>query len=175
MNARLALSLGIMKPPGRKRPFSPVFSIRGVAMKRIATAHSAQAGPPSADALEFRLVQGGLIAALLALAVSAVWEALAGRGVPLVLALVFWLPLAWGLWRRHRLARLGVLAVLWVLLGVLPLGVLNPFAAIDGGVPLDMPLWRLALPIFALVAVVLFMIHVLDKYRAVFGQHERRK
>lgn len=143
-------------------------------MKRIATPHSAQARPPSAQALEFRLVQGGLIAALLALSASAVVDALAGRWLPLVLALVFWLPLAWGLWRRHRLARLGVLAVLWLLLGVLPLGVLNPFAAIDGALPLDMPLWRLALPVFALVAVVLFLIHVLDKYRAVFGQQRSR-
>lgn len=143
-------------------------------MKRIATPHSAQASPPSAQALEFRLIQGGLIAALLALSASAVVDALAGRWLPLVLALVFWLPLAWGLWRRHRLARLGVLAVLWLLLGVLPLGVLNPFAAIDGALPLDMPLWRLALPVFALVAVVLFLIHVLDKYRAVFGQQRSR-
>ena len=143
-------------------------------MKRIATPHSAQASPPSAQALEFRLVQGGLIAALLALSASAVVDALVGRWLPLVLALVFWLPLAWGLWRRHRLARLGVLAVLWLLLGVLPLGVLNPFAAIDGALPLDMPLWRLALPVFALVAVVLFLIHVLDKYRAVFGQQRSR-
>lgn len=143
-------------------------------MKRIATPHSAKARPPSAQALEFRLVQGGLIAALLALSASALVDALAGRWLPLVLALVFWLPLAWGLWRRHRLARLGVLAVLWLLLGVLPLGVLNPFAAIDGALPLDMPLWRLALPVFALVAVVLFLIHVLDKYRAVFGQQRSR-
>lgn len=143
-------------------------------MKRIATPHSAQTSSPSAQALEFRLVQGGLIAALLALSASALVDALAGRWLPLVLALVFWLPLAWGLWRRHRLARLGVLAVLWLLLGVLPLGVLNPFAAIDGALPLDMPLWRLALPVFALVAVVLFLIHVLDKYRAVFGQQRSR-
>lgn len=143
-------------------------------MKRIATPHSAQTSSPSAQALEFRLIQGGLIAALLALSASAVVDALAGRWLPLVLALVFWLPLAWGLWRRHRLARLGVLAVLWLLLGVLPLGVLNPFAAIDGALPLDMPLWRLALPVFALVAVVLFLIHVLDKYRAVFGQQRSR-
>lgn len=111
-----------------------------------------------------------LILCCLWLAVSAVGEAVSGNWLPLVVALLLWLP--WGLWRLHPLARRVAVALLWLVVIVLPIGVINPFAAMDGAVDIGQPLWRLALPVFGGVALVLFALHILGKYKAEFGRDD---
>lgn len=109
-----------------------------------------------------------LIFGCLWLTTSAVGEAVSGNWLPLAVALLLWLPLTWGLWRLHPLARRVAVALLWLVVIVLPIGVINPFAAMDGAVASDAPLWRLILPLAALEAVALYMLHVLGKYRGQF-------
>lgn len=117
-----------------------------------------------------RAVQALLIALCLALSGSAIFSALQGRQLPLLLACCLWLPLAWGLWRRHALARRVAVGLLWLVVVFLPLGIINPFAVIDGAVARDTPPWPLILPVLAVLGVALLMIHVLDTYRAHFGR-----
>lgn len=115
-----------------------------------------------------------LILCCLWLAVSAVGEAVSGNWLPLVVALLLWLPLAWGLWRLHPLARRVAVALLWLVVIVLPIGVINPFAAMDGAVDIGQPLWHLLVPVFSGVALALFMLHILGKYKAEFSRDDTR-
>lgn len=121
-----------------------------------------------------KLVLTLLVGACLLLAASACGQAMAGNWLPLAVAAVLWGPLAWGLWRRRRLARAVAVALLWLVVIVLPLGVINPFAAMDGAIDIEAPLWRLTLPVFAAVAAALFMLHVLGRHKTAFGDHGRR-
>lgn len=116
-----------------------------------------------------KAVLAALIAGCLALAASALSSAFAGQYVPLLFAAVLWLPLAWGLWRRRPLARRVAVALLWLVVIVLPIGVINPFAAMDGAIAIDIPLWRLALPVFGIVGLALFALHILGKYKTEFS------
>jgi hypothetical protein len=109
-----------------------------------------------------------LILGCLWLAASAVGEAVSGNWLPLAVAMLLWLPLAWGLWHLHPLARRIAVVLLWLVVIVLPIGVINPFAAMDGAVDIGQSLWRLILPLAALEAVALYMLHVLGKYRGQF-------
>lgn len=127
-----------------------------------------------ADAPAFRIALALLIAGCLALAASALSSAFSGNLLPLLFAAFLWLPLAWGLWQRRPLARRVALALLWLIIVVLPIGVINPFAAMDGLVSVDTPLWKLVVPVFSAVAVALFMVHILGKYKAEFGRDEPR-
>lgn len=111
-----------------------------------------------------------LILGCLWLAASAVGEAIRGNGFPLGVALLLWLPLAWGLWRLHPLARRVAVVLLWLVVIVLPIGIINPFAAMDGAVDIGQPLWRLVVPVFGGVAVALFMLHILGKHKAQFSR-----
>lgn len=129
---------------------------------------------PPAPALALRLVLAFLITGCLVLSAFAFASALTGNTLPLVFAAGLWLPLAWGLSRRHPVARQVALALLWLVIIVMPIGVINPFAAMDGLVSVDMPLWRLLVPVFSGVAVALFMVHILGKYKAAFGRNEQR-
>ncbi|WP_243384105.1 hypothetical protein [Geothrix alkalitolerans] len=61
----------------------------------------------------------------------------------------FWLPLALGLWRLTNIARMVALTIQWILFVIIPLGVLSPFAAMEG-VWRNIPLWAL----FSLVIAV---------------------
>jgi hypothetical protein len=78
--------------------------------------------------------------------------------------------MAWGLWHLHPLARKVAVALLWLVIIVLPIGVINPFAAIDGAIDMDTPLWRLALPVFGAGALALFALHILGKYKSEFSK-----
>lgn len=111
-----------------------------------------------------------LILGCLWLAASAVGEAISGNWFPLGVALLLWLPLAWGLWRLHPLARRVAVALLWLVVIVLPIGIINPFAAMDGAVDISQPLRRLVVPVFGGVAVALFMLHILGQYKAQFSR-----
>jgi hypothetical protein len=147
-----------------KRPFAIIrlaLSRTGVAIR-------------TADALALGIVVGLLIAGCLALAASALSSAFNGNQLPLLFAVILWLPLAWGLWHRRPLARRVALALLWLVIVILPIGVINPFAAMDGLVSADTPVWRLAVPVFSIVAMALFMVHILGKYKAEFRHGERR-
>ena len=64
-------------------------------------------------------------------------------GEPLygVVAVVFWVPLAIGLWLLNPVARLVATGVLWFVVVVVPLGTINPFAAMDELGPNPPPVW----------------------------------
>lgn len=119
------------------------------------------------------LVLAMLIGLCLALIATALVLAVDGHWLPLVAAALLWAPLAWGLWRRKRLARRVAVVLLWWLVLVLPIGVINPFAAMDGAIDPDTPFWQLAVPVFGGVALALLALHVLIKYRSAFGQDGR--
>ena len=122
--------------------------------------------------LSLKRVLWTLIAGCLALAAFAFFS---GKTVPMLFAVFLWLPLAWGLFQRREWARRVTLVLLWLVIVVLPIGVINPFAAMDGAIATDTPIWRLALPVFSAVALALFMVHILGLHKAAFGkvrQHE---
>jgi putative effector of murein hydrolase LrgA (UPF0299 family) len=45
--------------------------------------------------------------------------------------ILFWLPLTFGLWRLKNIARVVSLVIQWILFVIIPVGVLNPFAAME--------------------------------------------
>jgi hypothetical protein len=112
-----------------------------------------------------------LICACAAIVGNALLLAWNGRYLPLALSVVLWLPLVWGLWMLHPLARKVTVGLLWMVVLILPIGVINPFAAMDGAINTDVPLWRLALPVFGIVGLALFALHILGKHKAEFGRH----
>lgn len=124
-----------------------------------------EVAPPALKAVLIFLVAGCLL-----LIASAIQRALSGAYLPLLFAAVLWAPLAWGLWTRRPLARKVALALLWLIIVVLPIGVINPFAAMDGAISLDTPLWQLAVPVYGGVAAALFAVHVLIKHNAAFSK-----
>ncbi len=73
-----------------------------------------------------------------------------------------------GLWLRLHIARGLALMILWFVAIFLPLGLINPFAAMDSSDPSLPSVWYLALLIYPWVAVSLFAIHVLGKYKNEF-------
>jgi hypothetical protein len=82
---------------------------------------------------------------------------------------VFLVPLAFGLWLLNPAARVLALAVLWFVVFVVPLGTINPFAAMDELGPSPPPLWELLVFWVApWVVPSLFAIHVLGKYKSEF-------
>jgi len=92
-------------------------------------------------------------------------------GEPLygVVAVVFWVPLAIGLWLLKPVARLVATGVLWFVVVVVPLGTINPFAAMDELGPNPPPVWELVVFWVApWVVPALFAIHVLGRYKAEF-------
>ena len=95
------------------------------------------------------------------LVASAIQQALSGAYRPLLLATLLWAPLAWGLWLLHPLARKVAVALLWLVVIVLPIGLINPFAALDGLV--SSSLWEVAIPNYSIVAAALFCLHILGK------------
>ena len=111
-----------------------------------------------------------LVLSCLLLVVTAIQQALSGRYLPLLFAAVLWAPMAWGLWHLHPLARKVAVPLLWLAIIVLPMGAINPFAATDGAIDMDTPLWRLALPVFGAGALALFALHILGKYKSEFSK-----
>ena len=57
-------------------------------------------------------------------------------------------------------------AFLWLVVIVLPIDLINPFAAMDGLVTAE--LMRVAVPVCGLVAAALFCLYILGKYKAEF-------
>lgn len=109
-----------------------------------------------------------LISVCLWLIVSAAQMAFSGRLLPLFISLFLWAPLAWGLWRLHPLARKVAVILLWLIVIVLPIGLINPFAAMDGLV--SGKLQDVAVPVYGAVAVALFVLHILGKYKSEFSK-----
>jgi hypothetical protein len=122
----------------------------------------------------FKAVVLLLVAGCLGLVANSIIQAVAGNLLPLAVSAILWAPLAWGLWQRRPLARRVAVALLWLIVVVLPIGVINPFAAMDGAIDIDTPLWQLALPVFGVVAAALFALHILGKYKAEFGRDGER-
>jgi hypothetical protein len=111
---------------------------------------------------------------LVALCIACTW--LAVQGFQLVFAgelrglvtVGFSLLLGTGLWMRLHVARLLALVILWFVVIFVPLGMINPFAAMDVYGPNPPSVWRLVMQIAPWVVVSLFVIHVLGKYKSEF-------
>ena len=111
---------------------------------------------------------------LLALVLACAWFAL--HGVQLVIGgqlqglvtATFFLLLGLGLWLRQHIARIFVLVMLWFVVIVVPVGMINPFAAMDDYGPSPPSVWHLVLQIAPWVIASLFAIHVLGKYKHEF-------
>jgi hypothetical protein len=107
-----------------------------------------------------------LLAALYALAAIAL-TLNAGRAPISLAAAVPFAALSWGMWRLKRWARWITVPALWFCVIVVPIGVLNPFAAMEweGGAP---PLASLAPWVGFGIVIGLGVLHVLGKHRADF-------
>ncbi len=98
-----------------------------------------------------------------------VLRVLDGDYVAGALGISFWTLLAAGLWLRLPPARWTALAILWPIVFIIPLGTINPFAAMDELGPYPPPVWRLLLfHVAPWVIPSLFAIHVLGKYKSAF-------
>lgn len=111
----------------------------------------------------------GVVAALAALyAVLAIVLVINALRAPISLAVApLFAVLSWGLWRLKTWARWITVFVLWFCVIVIPIGVLNPFAAMEweGGAPR----WELLASCVALgVALGLFLLHILGKHKREF-------
>lgn len=107
-----------------------------------------------------------LLAAFYALAAVALAVNAARAPVSLVAALGF-AALSWGMWRLKRWARWITVAASWSCVIVVPIGVLNPFAAMEweGGAPR----WQILAAWLGLgIVVALGVLHVLGRHRADF-------
>jgi hypothetical protein len=60
--------------------------------------------------------------------------------------------------------------MLWFFVIAIPLGTLNPFAAMNDYGPNPPSVWELAAKVYAGVAVAVFALHILGKYKSEFGQ-----
>jgi hypothetical protein len=120
--------------------------------------------PPTDDRLLLCVVM--LLAAFYA-CVSALLAMNAVRApISLAVALPF-AALSLGMWRLKRWARWSTILALWFCVIVVPIGVLNPFAAMEweGGAP---PWETLALWVGIGIVIGLGILHVLGKHRAAF-------
>ena len=110
------------------------------------------------------------VAVLLAAFYSAIAAALTANAVREPISLAIALPfaaLAWGTWRLKRWARWITVPALWLCVIVVPIGVVNPFAAMEweGGAPS----WGLlAAWVGVGIAICLGVLHVLGKHRGEF-------
>jgi len=121
--------------------------------------------------LVLKAVVLSLVAGLIALAVRGVASTFDHASVygPVILAAAL-LALAAGLWRMQEWARSAVVFVIWLLIIVVPLGRINPFAAADG-LGLNPPsAWQLAFSIYPWVALGIFVLHVLGKHKLAFSK-----
>lgn len=78
------------------------------------------------------------------------------------------ISLAVGLVRRSASARTFTVWVLWLIVFVIPIGVINPFAAIDWA-PNFPSVEKLALIVYSGVAVSLMLLHFFIKHKRYFG------
>ena len=119
-----------------------------------------------------RLTVIGLAATFACFAVRYLQWAAQGELLYGVIAILLWLPLSVGLWRLLPPARDIAQAVLWLIVIVIPLGTLNPFAAMDELGPGPPPAWEVLLFWVApWVVPALFAIHVLGKFKSEFRRH----
>ena len=121
---------------------------------------------PEVKSPQLRFVLFLLISGCLLLIISAIQMAFSGRSLPLFISLLLWAPLAWGLWRLHPVARKVTVILLWLIVIILPIGLINPFAAMDGLVAAD--LMNVAVSVYGIVAAALFCLHILGKYKKEF-------
>ena len=90
-----------------------------------------------------------------------------------LVALGFWLPLSIGLWFRLPISRWITLVILWMSVIVMPLGVINPFAAMDELGPNPPPVWKLIAAVVPVMVASLFAIHILGKHKDEFCSPRR--
>jgi hypothetical protein len=76
--------------------------------------------------------------------------------------------LAAGLLRRSASARTFTVWVLWFIVIVVPFGMINPFAAINGRGPPFPDVWDLVIWIYPCVAAALVVLHILGKHKKEF-------
>jgi len=122
---------------------------------------------PATNSLVLRWTLVALTAAFLWAAFRYIQFAVAGHPLYVLLA-AFLVPLALGLWLLIPAARLLALAACWIVVFIVPLGTINPFAAMEFG-PNPPALWELIVfRVAPLVGPSLFAIHVLGKHKSEF-------
>lgn len=111
---------------------------------------------------------------LLGLVLACAWFTLCGVQLVMggqlqgLVTAAFFLLLGLGLWLRQHIARIFVLVMLWFVVIVIPIGLINPFAAMNDYGPNPPPVSHLVLQIAPWVVASLFVIHVLGKYKHEF-------
>ena len=118
---------------------------------------------PRTESVALRWVLLILVAGCIIVAGLNLRKAFAGEYLYWVSAFGFWIPLTAGLWLRATLARWVALLFLWTIAILLPLGIINPFAAMDGFRLDPPPVLVLVVKVAPWVVGALYAIHVLDK------------
>ncbi len=112
-----------------------------------------------------------LMVALVAMAILSIKSAIQGGSAygAVVWASVL-LAVAVGLWHLQEWSRAVVVAFIWLLIIVVPLGLINPFAAMDelGSNPASA--WQLAVSIYPSVGLGIFVLHILGKHKREFSR-----
>ena len=91
-----------------------------------------------------------------------------GDFVTALIGLAIWIPLAVGLWKLKKMARGATILMLWYVVIIVPLGMINPFAAINDYGPNPPNVWSLAAWIYPCVVIALCVLHILGKYKKEF-------
>ena len=87
----------------------------------------------------------------------------------------FFLVLGVYLWLLNAFARAVAVFLLWLVVIVLPLGVLNPFMASDmAAAGRELNIWYALAALVPLVAMACGALHILDKHKREFSRTRRR-
>lgn len=115
-----------------------------------------------------KMLQGTIIVLCVTMLCVFIIAILVG-GVPRILFAIFIiLPNTVGLWLMKEPARLIVSTFIMFLVIVVPLGLINPFAAMDAQDQNSPDVWSLVLEIYPWVAVGLFVVHILGIHKHEF-------
>jgi hypothetical protein len=83
-------------------------------------------------------------------------------------ALIIFAPLGVGLWLQFNFSRAILAGATLFLAILLPVGLINPFAASDYFPRSPPDVWDLALDVYPWTVVGLIVVHVLEKYKSQF-------
>lgn len=87
---------------------------------------------------------------------------------------LFWSVLAVGLIQLHSWARMLVVVMLWFAIIIVPLGLINPFAAMNDYGPYPPSVWVLSIWVYSGVAAAVLVLHLLGTYKSNFGAGGKR-
>lgn len=109
-----------------------------------------------------------LVILLACASVNSTYMLLRGNYMAAIIGLCIWLPLAYGLWNLNNSARIGISFLLWCVAILIPVGMINPFAAINGPGPPFPDVWDLVIQIYPCVAVAVLALDILGKHKREF-------